>query len=261
VLLERLIDWLTRDYVAMLGKLSDFRDTLHVALIERFCRRAQEGKATTLDTPSLVKILEFFRPRIEREKHLSFAINVKLILEQLLDNGYPSYAIWLFTQQLRTQNLIRIAPSFSWAFSNLEGKNADGTSELEVQFDFRFVDQLSEHRSRELFDKVLRPRISAVGSRLVHALTQVFLEIRAFDQLGRQYSSTDGRSAIEQHQQDRYRNGPTHNVLNLLRDAWEALLSADRGSAESAHCGWEHIDDGLIQRLRIHAMRRLLETQ
>lgn len=261
ILLERITGWIIENHIVMLGDLAKYRATLSVDFIDHFFRSVEDGRAAALNSFELVEILEFFRPKLEQATHLRFAlINLKSLLERLLDEGQRDYAIWLYTQLLRTSNDVRVFPSFHREYLKLSGKDVTNIPESDLRFEFRFIDQLSDHESRVLFDSLLRPRISQIGSKLISALTHVLLQVRTFERPGVQHPSNDWRSAIEPHPQDRHRNDPIDSVLNLLRDSWEALLAVDPDSAKLAYNSWESIDDGLIERLRIHAMRRLLET-
>lgn len=257
-LVERLIDWLVADHVDLIAKLTGFRETIHPAVFERFCRRVEEGKATGLSSPTLVKIIEFFRPTLERARPSHFTL--KRILIQLLDNEHEDYAIWLFTTLLRTKNDITKQPSFEREYARLSGGDVSDIPEFNLRFELHLLEQFSDRQSKQLFEDVFRPRILSVGVKLIHALMQSLLETRAFGTLRDSLRSDWERSAIEEHPQDQYKHGPMHLVLDMLRDSWEALLAADRATAKAVCSTWQHINDGIVRRLHIHAVRLLLET-
>ncbi|MEW6669033.1 MAG: SIR2 family protein [Thermodesulfobacteriota bacterium] len=261
LLVDRLIDWIIADPVALLAKLTWFRPTIHPDLFDRLCYRIKEEEPATLDTPTLVRIVEFFRPALEhsRSSHLSFT-KLEIILGRLLDGGYEDYGIWLFTRLLQTQSIVTRRSNLFREYERRKGKDVSHVPEFELHFELRFTDQVSDHVSKEIFDKVFRPRIKSVGVKLVYALTQTLMELRAFEQPGVSLRSHHTRAAIEPHDQDQYRITPVDSVLNLVRDSWEALLSVDKPSAEAAYSAWGPISDDLIERLRIHALRKLLEA-
>ena len=121
---------------------------------------------------------------------------------------------------------------------------------------------MAEHNVRELFEEVFLLRIGSVGFRFAHFLTLKFLELRSIhnrskkSELGSQYR----RPAIEAHPQN-FDNDPVNFLLDLLRDCWEELLKVNRGQAEAIYSLWQLLEDELIERLRIHALTKLVETK
>ena len=104
--------------------------------------------------------------------------------------------------------------------------------------------------------------MGSIGFRCAHFLTLKFLELRAISSRGddRNVDSHHVRVAIESNPQN-FVEGPVHFLLDLLRDCWEALLAVNRDQAERIYWFWEPIEDQLIQRLRIHALRKIVEVQ
>jgi hypothetical protein len=260
VLLNRLVQWIASDPTGMLGKILKYRLTLQPAFFDEFCR-VYEGGAVTVDRKSLLQILEFLRPAIERGSPIRFGfLFVEKLLARLFDEGYVEYGIWLFTRCFDTRSTVTTGPSFAKQYANLEGQDTSALPETELRYDLGFVDQLSDHRAKELFAKVLRSRVTSIGGPLIHALTLKLVEISSFERLEGDLESHHKRSAIEPNDQDRYRHSPQDAVLDLLRDCWEALLVVDRRAAGKVAEGWKSITHGLVERLAIHATRRLLET-
>ena len=262
-LVERFIDWMLSNPVDLLGKVTEHRSTMHAALFDQFCRRYQDGKVAGVDLTSLRRILEFFRPGIDqRRSFVSTAIFIKRILGDLLDARCEDDAFWLLSIALRTESVITKGINFAFQAAKFEGKATETILEYELQYELRFENQMAEHNVRELFEEVFLPRIGSVGFRFAHFLTLKFLELRSIhnrskkSELGSQYR----RPAIEAHPQN-FDNDPVNFLLDLLRDCWEELLKVNRGQAEAIYSLWQLLEDELIERLRIHALTKLVETK
>ncbi len=263
VLVELFIDWMLTNPVDLLGKVTEHRATMHAALFDQFCRRYQNGTATGVDLGLLRQILEFFRPGLDqRRSFVSAAIFIKRILSDLLDAGCEEDAFWLLSTALRTESDITKGINFAFQAAKFEGKVTESIPEYALQYELRFENQLANHNVRELFEQVFLPRIGPVGFRLAHFLTLKFLELRSIhnrgkkSELGSQYK----RPAIESHSQN-FDNDPVNFVLDLLRDCWEELLKVNRGEAEAIYSLWQLLKDEFIERLRIHALTKLVETK
>ncbi len=263
ILAERFIDWMISNPVEVLGKVAENRTTLHIDLFDQFCRRYQEGKAAGVDVESLRRILEFFRPAVERSR--SFVVSstfFKRILGDLLDNGYEDDAFWLLGITLRTRTIITKSINFAFQAAIIQGESTESIPEYELHYEQQFENQITELNVRETVNEVFLPRISSIGFRLVDFLTRTFLEIRSIDSRGKrsELGSHFARPAIETHPQN-FSNDPVNILLDFLRDCWEELLKVNRAQAETICLLWGPLKDELIERLRVHALRKLVETQ
>jgi len=261
-LVERFVDWMISNPVEILGKVAEHRATINSDLFDRFCRRYQEGKATGVDVALLRRILEFFRPIIGQTRSFLFASSfVKRMLIDLIDGGYEDDAFWLLGIALRTHSVITKSSNFAYEAAKFEGKSTEAIPEYELQYELQFENQMTEYSVKEIFKEVFFPRPGVIGFRLAHFLTLQFLELRATESRGKKsdFGSHFSRPAIEPHPQN-YRDDPVNFLLDLLRDHWEALLAADRAQAEGIYWFWQSLKDDLIERLRIHALTKLVEA-
>jgi hypothetical protein len=262
LLTRTLVRWMLLTPVRILGDLTTHRATIHYRVFEEFCREYQKGNAPTLDVPMLRTILEFFRPTIEKPQSLTVAsLNVEGLLCALIDGGYDDDAFALFCAMLRTRSSITKSPNFEYEYAKSEGREADVREEYRLLCDLQFESELAQHTARELFTSVFIPRIRTSGLKLAYVLTGRLLELRALASRGqRQRMSTEYvRSAIEPHAQDSHRDDPVNFVLDLLRDCWDSLLMENRAQAEDVYRAWRPLDDGLIERLRLYALTRMVE--
>src|SRR5205807_3747566 len=101
------------------------------------------------------------------------------------------------------------------------------------RYELQFETQMTNYNVTELYKEVLLPRAASIGFKLVHFLTLKFLEIRATSSRGKKtdLGSHYIRSAIEAHSQNSPREDTVNFLLDLLRDAWEALLKVNRAEA------------------------------
>lgn len=261
-LADRFVDWIISDPVEILGKVTEHRATIYTYVFEQFCRRYQEGKATGVDVQLLRRVLEFFRPVIERRRRFVFAsLFVKSIISDLLDGGYEDDAFWLLGIALRTDSTVSKSSNFAYEFARIEGKSTESIPEYELRYELQFENRITEQDVKKLFEDVFLPRIGSIGFRFTHFLTLKFLEIRATDSRGKKHDlgSHFMRSAIDPHSQDLNRNSPVNFLLDLLRDCWDALLKVNRAQAEGIYWFWQPLKDGLIERLRIHALTKIVE--
>ena len=261
-LVERFVDWMLANPVEILGKITDHRGTIHSAVLDQFCRRYQEGGTAVIDTATLRCILEFFRPVIEQTASVVLiSIFIKRILSDLIDAGYEDDAFWLLSIALRTKSVITTGINFAFQSAKLEGKATEEISEYELQYELRFENHVAEHNVKDLFEQVFIPRVGSVGFKFVHYLTLKFLELRSIHSRGnrRDLGSQYYRAAIEAHPQN-FDNDPVNFLLDLLRDSWEELLKVNREQAETIYSFWQPLQDKLIERLRIHALTKLVEA-
>ena len=262
-LVERFLDWMISNPVEILSKVAEHRATINTAVFEQFCRRYQEGRAAGVDIQLLRRGLEFFRPVIEQRRSFVFAsIFIKRMLSDLLDGGYEDDAFWLLGAAIRADSAVTKSANFEYEFARLQGKSTDSIPEYELRYELQFESQLAEHAVKELFTQVFLPRIGSIGYKFSHFLTLKFLELRATDSLGKKsdLGSHFLRQAIDSHSQN-WHNDPVNFVLDLLRDCWEGLLKANGLQAERIYWFWEPLKDGLIERLRIHALTKLIEER
>ena len=262
-LVERIVDWMIVNPVEILGKITDHRATIHTSLFDQFCRRYQGGTVTVVDLGTLRRILEFFRLVIEQRRSVVFAlISIERMLRDLLDAGYEEDAYWLLSIVLRTESVITKGINFAFQAAKIEGKATETIPEYELRYDLRFEHQIAEHTVRELFERVFIPRIGSIGFKFAHFLTVKFLELRSIHSLSKmsQVGSQYYRPAIEAHPQN-FGDDPVNFLLDLLRDCWEELLKVNREQAEAICLLWQPLQDKLIERLRIHALTKLVEAK
>ena len=262
-LADRFVDWMIRNPVDVLGRINEHRSTMSIDLFHRFCRRYQDNATEGIDVPMLRQILEFFRPVIGQKRSFFFISSfVKRILSDLLDAGFVDDAFWLLGIALQTFSDITKGLNFEYEVARLEGGNAEAISQYELRYELRFESQVTEHGVREVFSEIFLPRMSSIGFRFTHFLTLKFLELRAISSRGKSriVDSHHVRPAIEPYPQN-FGEGPVHFLLDLLRDCWEALLAVNRDHAERIYWLWEPVEDQLIQRLRIHALTKIVEMQ
>jgi len=262
-LAERFVDWMISNPVEILGKVTEHRPTFNIDLLDRFCRRYQDGKAPSVDVVLLRSILEFFRPIIGQRRSFLFASSfVKRIFTHLLDDGYEDDVFWLLGIALRTHSEVTKSINFAYEYAKLEGQSTDSIQEYELRYELQFENQMTEYSVKEIYKEVFLPRTCAIGFRLAHFLTLKFLELRATDSRGktRDFGSHSIRPAIESHPHN-YRDDPVNFLLDLLRDHWEALLATDRAQAEGIYWFWQSLKDDLVERLRIHALTKLVEAK
>lgn len=261
VLVERIIDWMLSNPVELLAKLTEHRATMNTALFDQFCRCYHEEKAVGVDLRSLRRILEFFRPLIERRMSYTYAsLFIERIVGDLLDAGFEDDAFWLLAIALRTESRIAKGVNYAFEAARFNEQSTDSIPEYELRYDLKFENQLAEHNVRELFERVFLPRIGSVGFKLTHFLTLKLLEVRSVVSRGEktQVPTNYVRRAIESHAQN-FRKDPVNFMVDLLRDSWEELLRVDRVSAEVIYSSWLPLKDELIERLRIYALAKLVE--
>jgi SIR2-like domain len=262
ILAERFVVWVISNPVEILGKVSEHMATLNTVLFDQFCRSYQEGKATAVDVQFLRRILEFFRPAIEQNPFVFASMFIKRILSDLLDGGYEEDSFWLLGIALRTRSVIAKSINFAYQSKKFEGKSTESIPEYELRYELQFETQITEHNVKELLKEVFLPRSAVIGFRFVHFLTMKFLELRAIDSRGkeRDLGSHFIRPAIEPHSQN-FRDDPVNFLLDVLRDSWEALLKANPAQAEGVYWFWQRLKDELIERLRIHALTKMVEDK
>src|SRR5262249_1628232 len=227
-LAERFVDWMISNPVEILSKVGEHRAAISIILFDQFCRRYQEGKAKGVDVQLLRRILEFFRPVIERKPSFLFLSSfIKRIFIDLVDARHEDDTFWLLGIALRTKSAITKSANFAYEAARLDGKTTESIPEYELQYELQFENQITEYTVMEIFKEVFLPRPRAIGFSLAHFLTLKFLELRATDSRGKTsaFGSHLIRPTIEPHPHN-YRDDPVNFLLDLLRDHWEALFAA-----------------------------------
>jgi hypothetical protein len=262
ILAERFVDWMMSNPMEILGKVNEHRATLNPVVFEQFCRTYQQGTNTAITVQLLRQLLEFFRPAIERNPFVFTSIFIKRILSDLLDGRYEEDAFWLLGIALRTRSVITKSINYDYEVERLEGKSTESIPEYELRYEQQFETHITKHNVKDLFKEVFLPRSAVIGFRFVHFITMKFLEIRAIDSRGKksELGSHFCRSAIEPHSQN-FHDDPVNFLLDCLRDAWEALLKVNLSQAEAVYWFWQPLKDELIERLRIHALTKIVEAR
>jgi hypothetical protein len=257
-LLQRFAKWLCAEPVEVCGLLARYRAALHPGLFDQLCR---SGAASSLSTQIFRQLLEFFRPSLERSPSFLGFVFVDSVIGRLVNEGLIDDALWLLGLSLRVQCSVTAQESFEFEYARLEGRTTVDMAEKVLRFNMHFDDQLASHRFGHVVQKVLRPRIGEIGVQTLHWFTGKLLEIRATEARGlEKVLSTDFvRSAIEDHEQDRHRHDPINTIVVAIRDLWEALYIASPSGAEQVCQYWQTLTDPMIERLRIHALRKMIE--
>ncbi len=170
---------------------------------------------------------------------------------------------WILDLTLRPVTRFYTIPNDDFLnFSELA--DADEVSHTpRLRTEVAFDDQSVDYRVRSIFTDSLIPNIQACGPAVMGLLTRKLHEVRAVRARtsSESFGSSFERAAIEEHSQDEYRNSPENLLVDLLRDSWEALLVVDVPTAIEVLEQWNGNPDNLIQRLVIHATRRLVEAR
>jgi hypothetical protein len=198
---------------------------------------------------------------LERSPSFLGFVFVDSVIGRLVNEGLIDDALWLLGLSLRVQCSVTAQESFEFEYARLEGRTTVDMAEKVLRFNMHFDDQLASHRFGHVVQKVLRPRIGEIGVQTLHWFTGKLLEIRATEARGlEKVLSTDFvRSAIEDHEQDRHRHDPINTIVVAIRDLWEALYIASPSGAEQVCQYWQTLTDPMIERLRIHALRKMIE--
>jgi len=258
-LLQRLAVWLASDPVQICGLLRSHRFTLHPGLFDQLCRA---GYATSLPIGTLRQLLEFFRPPLEQSHgFLGFAF-LENVVERLIRESCLDDALWLLGLQLRVHSAVTVKANSQYEYARLEGQDTTNIPQQVLRFELRYEDQLADHRFKNIVRKELLPRIKEIGMPAMYWLTSKYLELRSIEARGkgRPLPAEFVRSAIEDHEQDRYRHDPVNTLLVAQRDLWERLLIDAPEIAAQVCTYWATISDPMIERLRIHALRLTVEA-
>lgn len=258
-LIARVADWLAEDPVKVCGLLAKYRYTIDPSVLDELCRG---DNVTRLPIEVFRQVLEFFRPAIERSPSVFGFRFVEQIVDRLTREGCIDDALWILGLVLRVQSSVLVQRSFEYEYARVEGRPTEGISSMYLRFDLRFADQLANHHLKKVVKKTLVPNVSIVGTRALHWLTSRLLDIRATENRGspRNVGADFVRSAIETHEQDKYRDDPVNSLIVAIRDIWEALHDVQANDAREVCEYWRSIQDPIVERLRIHGLRKMVEA-
>lgn len=115
----------------------------------------------------------------------------------------------------------------------------------------------SEHWLTHGWSKILKPHAGQVANRLLPTLERHLMHAHALLRAGRSTGEvfdpwSFGRSAIEPHDQDRYRD-PIDAVIDAARDSLEILFDGQDPGAPATIDRWESSGVPLLRRLAVHA--------
>lgn len=261
VLAQVLIKWLLQDPHKWLVKLIPYRKTMNEILFEFFCRKLKkDSQQYNLETNDLRMLLEFFKHSIENDSRKMFSLEIGEILKRLVKEGFPDDAVWLFIATNRTNPDIRTAHNFSYLMDKETGGETKGIYPLKLEMEFNSQD-LRVHQSRKYINKIFLPEIKTIGSSLLSALTNELFHIRmSLKRMGQGKYSYLRRKAIEQHAQNIHRSDMYNFFIDAIIDLWEALLKEAPDQAIKIYHCWSEIDDGIFNRMALHAACLILEN-
>lgn len=260
VLAQVLIKWLLQDPHKWIVKLIPYRKTMNEILFEFFCRKLKkDSQQYNLEIYDLRMLLEFFKHSIENDSR-KFSIEIGEILKRLIEDGFSDDAVWLFIATNRTNLDIRTAHNFSYLMAKETGEETKGIYPLKLEMEFNSQD-LRVHQSRKYINKIFLPEIKTIGSSLLSALTNELFHIRmSLKRMGQGKYSYLRRKAIEQHAQNIHRSDMYNFFIDAIIDLWEALLKEAPDQAIKIYHCWSEIDDGIFNRMALHAACLILEN-
>lgn len=261
ILSDKLINWLNRNTEKWMVKLVPYRRSINVYLFEIFCGYFEKNnESDKIDARDLRKLLEFFRPVIERDSSKSFSLWIEKLLRRLIKEGAIDDAAWLFCVVAHTDPIVTITPNFYFEFGKQSDENMPKMPPQKIDFDIDSRN-LRHYHLRECIKNIFLPNIEKVGHPLLSGLTSQFLDLRnALKRAGKGEYTYVQRKAIEDHQQDEHRDHVVDFFINSLRDLWEALLAKEPDQALKIYHFWCEIDDVFFIRLSLHAARKILES-
>jgi hypothetical protein len=261
ILSDKLINWLNRNPEKWMVKLVPYRRSINVYLFEIFCRYFEKNnESDKIDVGHLRKLLEFFRPVIEKDPLKSFSLWIGKLLRKCIEEGLIDDAAWFFSVVTHTEPIVTITPNLYYEFVKQSGEDVPETPLQKIEFDVNSKD-LRYYHLRDCIRDIFLPNIEKIGSPLIVSLTNQFLDLRrALKRSGLGQYTYMWRKAIEDHEQDKHRDDVVDFFINSLRDLWEALLAKEPDQALKIYEFWREIDDVLFKRLSLHAARRILES-
>jgi len=261
VLAQVLIKWLLQNPHKWLIKLLPYRRTMNETLFEIFCREFEKcSEQYNLEINNLRMLLEFFKYLIENNSNKFFSLWIGKILKRLVKEGFPDDAVWLFIATNRINPDIRAAHNYSYLMAKETGEETKGIYPLKLEMKFNSQD-LGVDQSRRYIDKIFLPEIKTIGSSLLSALTNELFYLRmSLKRMGQGEYSYLRCKAIEHCAQGIHRSSIDNFFIAPMRDLWEALLrEAPDQAIKIYHC-WSKIDDGIFNRMALHAARLILEN-
>ena len=261
ILSGKLIDWLNRNPEKWMVKLAPYRRSINVYLFEVFCVYFEKNnESDKIVAKDLRKLLEFFRPVIERDSSKSFSLWIGKLLKRLIKEGLIDDAAWFFCVVTHTDPIITITPNFYYEFVKQSGGNIPKIPPQKIDFDIDSKN-LRYYHLRDFIKNIFLTNIEKIGSLLLIRLSNEFLDLRqALSRGGKGRYTYMRRKAIENHEQDKHRDDVVDFFINSLRDLWEALLAKEPDQALKIYHFWCEIDDVFFIRLSLHATRRILES-
>jgi SIR2-like protein len=261
VLAQVLIKWLLQNPHKWLIKLLPYRKTMNEILFEFFCRKLKkDSEQYNLEINDLRMLLEFFKHSIENDSRKLFSLEIGEILKRLVKEGFSDDAVWLFIATNRTNPDIRTAHNFSYLMAKETGEETKGIYPLKLEMEFDSQD-LRVYQSRKYINKIFLPEIKTIGSSLLSSLTNELFHIRmSLKRIGQGKYSYLRRKAIEQHAQNIHRSDMYNFFIDAIIDLWEALLKEAPDQAIKIYHCWSEIDDGIFNRMALHAACLILEN-
>jgi len=261
ILSQKLINWLNRNPEKWMVKLVPYRRTINIYLFEEFCRYFEKNnESDEIDNNHLRKLLEFFRPVISKDTSKSFSLWIGKLLRKFIEEGLIDDTVWFFSMMTDTETIVTTTPNFYYALAKQSGEDVAETMPVKIEFDVGSKD-LRYYRLRECIKNIFLPNIEKIGSPLLISLTSRFLDLRnALKRTGKGEYTYVQRKTIEEHKQDKHRDGVVDFFINSLRDLWEALLIKDPDQALKIYQYWCEIEDVFFRRISLHAARKILES-
>jgi hypothetical protein len=261
VLSEKLINWLNRDSEKWMVKLVQYRRSINVYLFEIFCRNFEKNsESQKIDASHLRKLLEFFRPIIERDPTKSFSLWIGKLLRKLIKEGLIDDAAWFFSVVTHTEPIVTTTPNFYYELAKQSGEDIHEMLPQKIDFDIDSKN-LRYYHLRNCIKNIFLPNIEKIGFSLLIRLTNEFLDLRqALNRGGKEQYTYIRRKAIEEHEQDKHRDDVEDFFINSLRDLWETLLAKEPDQALKIYQFWREIGDVFFKRLSLHAARKISES-
>ncbi len=261
ILSDKLVNWLNRNPEKWMVKLVPYRRSINVYLFEIFCRYFEKNNdSDKIEASHLRKLLEFFRPVIERDQTKLFSLWIGKLLRKVIKEGLIDDAAWFFSVVTHTEPIVTTTPNFYYEFAKQSGEDVHEMPPQKIDFDIDSKN-LRYYHLRDCIKNIFLPNIEKIGSSLLTRLTNEFLDLRQALSRGRRGRYTYmRRKAIEEHEQDKHTDDVEDFFINSLRDLWEALLAKEPDQALKIYQFWLEIDDVFIKRLSLHAARKILES-
>ena len=261
VLSHKLINWLNRNPEKWMVRLVPYRRSINVYLFEEFCTYFEKNnEGDKIEANHLPKLLEFFRPVIERDPSKSFSLRIGKLLRKLIEEGLIDDAAWFFCEVTHSEPIVTTTTNIYYELAKQSGEDISEMPSQKIEFN---VDSknLRYYHLRDCINNIFLPNIEKIGSPLLVSLTNQFLDLRrALKRSGKGQYTYMRRKAIENHDQDKHKDDIEGFFINSLRDLWEALLTKEPDQALKIYQFWREIDDVFFRRLSLHAARRIVET-